>query len=92
MVLIDQMCRSWVSDTPGRSSRNCRTCCASTLAGTAASTIRSDSFSSDQVDSTISATITRLTAGSIQLQPVYMMAAPDTTTPSEMTASAAMCW
>ena len=59
--------------------------------GTAAIDMPTESRSRPQVPHTMTALIARLTSGSIQSQPVSRITRPAATTPTETSASAAMC-
>src|SRR6266851_3099332 len=90
-VLIAQICKSWTALTPALADRKFLTAPGSISNGTACTDIEKDWLSKRQVLTTRNTAIARLTAGSIDLTPVKATAAPDSTTPSEITASPAIC-
>ena len=71
--------------------RAARMAAGSVFAGAASSARSALCSSRDQVPQVMTATMTRLITGSIQVQPVNRMAAPESRTPNETSASAAMC-
>ncbi len=77
--------------TPGLVARKSRTSAGSTLVGTPAIDMPSDSRSRPQVPQTMTALTARLTAGSSHAHPVSRMTSPATTTPAETSASDAWC-
>ena len=91
VVLMGQMCRSCRAVTPGRAPRASLTLRGSMASGTACSTMLRDSRKRPQVPQMIRPEITRLTRGSMKVQPVSQMTPPATTTPAETTASDSMC-
>ena len=90
VVLIGQMCRSCTASTPGCAARNRRTPASSIPGGTPSRPSFIESLNNRHDDSPITATITRLVAGSIHVRPVSVISRPAPTTPTETSASPAM--
>jgi len=91
VVEIGQTWRSWIAATPGRASRNALIAARSVPFGAAAIDMSMEPRSRLVVLQRMVAQMTRLVTGSSQSQPVQMISAAETTTPSETAASAAMC-
>ena len=91
VVLIGQMWRSCTRATPGSAASSAATFAGSIPGGTAFSAMPSESRNSPQVPPRITATITRLTTGSIHAARSTGSASPATTTPADTSASTAMC-
>ena len=91
VVDIGQMCRSCTSATPGSRSSAARTADSSTPSGTALRPSFKLSRASPHVPQPITARMTRLVTGSSHTAPVSRIATPAITTPTDTSASAAMC-
>ena len=81
----------WTAFTPGTSVIFRPIAATSISPGTPSSDRRRLSRVSDQTDATITAATTSPTTGSTIVQPVHEITSPETSTPTDTSASAAMC-
>ena len=90
-VLVSGLVISWTAFTPGTSVIFRPIAATSISPGTPSSDRRRLSRVSDQTDATITAATTSPTTGSTIVHPVHEITTPDTSTPTDTSASAAIC-
>lgn len=81
VVLMGQMCRSWIAAAPGRSARKDRTAPSSTPSGTALKDMPTEFRNRPHVLHRMTAQMIKLMAGSSHSLAVQRISAADTTTP-----------